>query len=384
MLSPHHLEKSSWLANLAENQTFLAGATLALLAGIFATGLWPFNFFAGNRAYWDASARSLRFRPYGIAYSTSDVVPHQAASGSSREAATIELRFRIAPRRTRHYSVIAAIGKDASRPVLAIVQSGTYLGVYVSCSECAGGLRKMWVDDLLRQPVDRLVTVVVGEAGTDVFVDGAHALHRPPSFVAAGRFRGPLVLGNSADGGFPWSGEVFGVAIYSRALTASEEAERFRDWSSGARERLAAAPGIVALYVFDAPPQGTLIRDRIGSQPDISIPGRFHPVHRVLFRRYSAADLDWPDIFINVVGFIPLGAVLFAYFQAPPATWRHSAWLAFLVSVGASILIEALQLYLPSRDSSLIDVASNTIGAALGVLCAYAVIRTWRVASPRA
>ncbi len=39
-----------------------------------------------------------------------------------------------------------------------------------------------------------------------------------------------------------------------------------------------------------------------------------------------------------------------------------------VVGSGSSLLVEILQVYLPTRDSSLVDVISNTTGTALGVL----------------
>jgi hypothetical protein len=214
----------------------------------------------------------------------------------------------------------------------------------------------------------------------DVFVDGAHALHRSPVAMSP-YLRGPLILGNSADGSFPWTGDIFGLAIYSRALSTSEQAEHARNWSMAAPANVAASPDLTALFIFNERPERTVIHDRTGSNNDISIPSRFHPVRRVLLRRYSVHALNWPDIIVNVIGFIPLGVVLFAYFQVSPRSRHQSALLALVVSVGTSVSIEVLQLYLPSRDPSLIDVTTNAFGAAVGIVCSYVILRLYRVST---
>ncbi len=67
--------------------------------------------------------------------------------------------------------------------------------------------------------------------------------------------------------------------------------------------------------------------------------------------------LDWVDVAENVLGYLPLG-VAFASLGG-----RRVIWAAALVSLGA----EATQLFLQHRTPSLIDVAANVAGAALGV-----------------
>jgi len=64
-----------------------------------------------------------------------------------------------------------------------------------------------------------------------------------------------------------------------------------------------------------------------------------------------------------------LGYFLLALF----ATWafpKLSRWLVFAGAVGYGILIELLQMNIITRSFDLADVASNSIGAALGIAVA--------------
>jgi len=73
------------------------------------------------------------------------------------------------------------------------------------------------------------------------------------------------------------------------------------------------------------------------------------------------------DLIVNVLGYLPFGAlvVLSLHPRLRGAAALAAATLAGLLLAGC---IEALQTYLPQRVSSNIDLATNTLGAALGAL----------------
>jgi len=90
----------------------------------------------------------------------------------------------------------------------------------------------------------------------------------------------------------------------------------------------------------------------------------------------------WPkywtslDVFLNVLAYIPLGLLIG---RAASHRLRQLTWgplLAFVLTVCASIflsiLLEALQTYLPSRRPSLLDVLTNGAGAGIGAFIASA------------
>src|SRR5690348_15797729 len=92
-----------------------------------------------------------------------------------------------------------------------------------------------------------------------------------------------------------------------------------------------------------------------------SIPTELRPVSRAVMHEVFDTSLDIPDILANVIGFIPLGVVLAA----------RGARSAIGIAACVSIFAETTQLFSLGRSPSLIDVATNVIGAALGVaICA--------------
>ncbi len=96
-------------------------------------------------------------------------------------------------------------------------------------------------------------------------------------------------------------------------------------------------------------------------------------LHR--FIRYLSGDnkLDWityalVEFTANVVLFIPIG-VLFVLLVG----WRRW-WLAALLGVALTASIESAQLFLPDRVTDPRDLASNSIGAGIGVALVLVVI----------
>lgn len=80
------------------------------------------------------------------------------------------------------------------------------------------------------------------------------------------------------------------------------------------------------------------------------------------------------DVIANVIGYMPLGflAALAAY---PVLRRRYAFAFAFICSILLSFTLELLQLYLPTRTSSNLDLLANTAGGTLGALIALAATR---------
>jgi len=83
----------------------------------------------------------------------------------------------------------------------------------------------------------------------------------------------------------------------------------------------------------------------------------------------------WPrfitatDIALNVAAYLPLGAVLFAALR-PPLRTVWALVFATLIATLLSLALENMQMFLPSRIASNVDLLANGAGAAIGALAA--------------
>ena len=83
--------------------------------------------------------------------------------------------------------------------------------------------------------------------------------------------------------------------------------------------------------------------------------------------------LGWPrwwtsfDLFSNLLGYMPLGLLLFVASARGGRSTAAAAGLAIAGSALLSVAMEVLQNYLPQRVASNVDLGLNALGAALGV-----------------
>jgi VanZ family protein len=93
---------------------------------------------------------------------------------------------------------------------------------------------------------------------------------------------------------------------------------------------------------------------------------------------YLSASFNRPvpafDVLVNVLGYFPLGflAVLAVY---PRLRGASGLAVAVACSAAMSFILESLQLYLPSRTASNLDLIANTAGGAAGAIVALAATR---------
>ena len=277
----------------------------------------------------------------------------------------------------------------------------------------------------------------------------------------------PLVVGTDSHGRSQWKGVLHEIAVFDIAMTP-EEVQRFKGSGvQGKEEPLAAShkpqgrtiehKRPLIHYVFKQ--ENTYetefrggkalgVRDLgKGEAADLVMPEQFAPYQRVYLGwdpDWMKNRSDWLDLAVNILGFIPFGALLFVQSgkwvlgigKKPQATShkpqgnaverqgfglqasgigiengnRASGFrlrdnngegidktrlayiviLTVVVGFVVSFAIEWLQAYLPSRDSSMRDLITNGLGTFIGaIVAAYLLKRArgsgqWTVASDAA
>lgn len=91
---------------------------------------------------------------------------------------------------------------------------------------------------------------------------------------------------------------------------------------------------------------------------------------------WSAVRQGWVEFGLNIALFAPLGLLVTMLFRR--------VWLGVVTALALSVAAEAVQEFLPGRLASLRDVLANVVGAAIGALIAWIILRRLRGgAAPR-
>ena len=309
---------------------------------------------------WIEGSRGLRFAPYGIAFVQEPVVGSSSTVDLSKP---FSIRLEIRPRDEPRDSIpriLSAYDNDGQEfffvgqwktnlVIWILTESGPSSGRYRE-TETAG----------LRKDASRKYFLRFTDSGLTILDGGALLETAPeirPSLIK--RHRGTrLVLGNSPSGQDPWTGEITSLSILPMALSP--------------QERVPLGPEPAIRYRFTEG-RGTICRNEGSPGHDLVIPTRFRaPFKGVLAPTWKLERWNlefWEDVVVNVFGFVPFGFVLFAWIRkSRPTAGFTAGFVAVCLGGIVSLVIELLQVYLPSRDSSLTDVITNVLGTWLGVM----------------
>lgn len=241
--------------------------------------------------------------------------------------------------------------KGVPLPALLIAQWQDHLAMRSrrNRSEVKRGYSEIGHRDVFAR--DGFVQLVISSEGrrTHVYADG-RILESRSDFPLLGPdnlFAGTLVVGNSADGTRPFTGEIRLVAVYDSFYRANSAA--FAE----------ARPVLEFDAARDAASQGLLI------------PTEFAPLQRRFFSPIAMATFQKSgyrsDIVINSLGFIPIGVCFAALLRRRVRSFLPCLFLLGLASFSLSFAIEWGQGYLVHRDSSCLDLALNTLSGCMAV-----------------
>ena len=338
-----------------------------VLLGILVAGLWPFH-RPKNEVSWSSNNRGLSFGKYGSIVSAA---PFKARSPQADGSCSIEIWLQ--PWRVKTSGTILAFYWPENRTVpFALRQSlGDLVLLRRNDDPSRHGKRiRLYVDDVFSHQQPVFVTISSGPSGTRVYVDGTLVKTTPSFRFSSPDLTGQLVIGNAPATTDNWSGELKGLAVYDRGLTADDVSQHYESWKTGKKATLAGSEGAVGLYLFHEG-NGSVVHNEVDPVTDLHVPPRFFVLdEQFLERPWDEFRPDWnywKDVGINVGGFVPLGFFFYAYLALIHRS-EHSAAVTIAFGFVVSVTIEVLQAFLPTRDSGMTDLITNTLGTAFGVM----------------
>jgi hypothetical protein len=364
---------------------YLGVICILIITVILIAGLWPFDFNPVNKVEWLQNGNGIFFYGQGM------VVSRQPLNigTNNPENRSLSIEFLVRPHKESNNNTASIVTLyDHDRELFMAGQWLSELIVRVPSvkTERQKHYREISIDDALTKDVTHFITMVSEKESTAIYINGILEKIVPDfSLLSIDKeLSGRLILGNSPDGTHAWNGSFFGLAAYNRALRNTDIRDHYDAWQQHIHSRSSAAfedysrgpiagPAMpVALYLFNEQ-SGELVHDHSGSSHDLMIPRVFQPLHRTVLEMpekgffFSRSNLN--DIAINILGFMPFGFFVSAWLRLAKNISAARAY-GITLSVGfcLSFAIEVTQVYLPTRDSSLMDVISNTIGTALGIL----------------
>lgn len=355
-------------SNGAVKLKILGVLCILVLCGILVAGLWPFH-APINDVTWLNNSDGLDFHRHGTLVSSKTFRP---ASFGEETFCSVEISLR--PRSLDDLSTILAFFTPEPGIQFSLEQFGTDMALQnlsqTADSRAKGAPSGVIVRDvfLSRQPL--LIAIASGVAGTSIYVDGVMLGAIPQFRFSTGDCSGQLVVGTSPVVNRSWSGQLGELAIYSQELTKAQVSRHFESWTARKRFDVGRDEHVVALYLFNERHGGT-VHDSSGSEINLSIPERFLIVHeKFLEPPWQEFHNDWgywKNVLINIGGFIPLGLLFYAYLAMAKRS-SLPALTTVMLGAAVSLTIEVLQAYLPTRDSGMTDIITNTLGSGFGVM----------------
>jgi VanZ like family/Concanavalin A-like lectin/glucanases superfamily len=347
--------------------TVLGSICVAVLCAILCAGLWPFH-APKNQVSWAEHRNGLSFGHYGTVLSIGEIATKPQTGGVG---CSIEIWLQ--PARTMATRTILAFYTDQGPRIAFSLHQ--YQDSIIAQRELTQQVRvrivRIGAEHILKKDRPAFITITSSAEGGRLYVDGSLAVVNPNFQLFDRDLATRLVVGNDPTSNDNWSGVLLGMAIYNRKMSASEVTQHYESWQTYASPN-PHDDRIVAFYRFDER-RGRVAHNLVRSSADLYIPERYVVPH--------AGFLKWPwtefrprwgylkNVVINIAGFVPLGFFVAAYLSLE-RHYTHPRIPVATVILGAlvSLTIEVLQAYLPTRDSGMTDIITNTFGTGMGAL----------------
>ena len=361
--------------------TYFVWAILTIFTVIIALffGLRPKGGSSANDVQWLSDQGGLKFQGQGMAF-IENVGP--AMDDRHETPFTIEMAVTPAKGRLRGYNPLLVMHSGHDHSQMTIWQYSQSL-IVMNGNDYNNRQRRVRLvaRDIFSTPETRFITIVSGPQGSRLHVDGDVVAVKKDMYLTLPHRESKLrlVLGNSVYASHGWRGVIHGLTITSIAFEEEAVKRRHKTWLADRSFDSIQADSQILLFTFN-----TDAADRLKKPPthqSLRVPERLVALEkRVLESPWGHSRWDRKtilDILINIVGFMPIGMVLYAFLQSLAGpTGRHRQAAAVLLCLILSLFIELTQALIPSRVSSLRDLMLNTFGAWAGIV-------SWRLIDRR-
>lgn len=343
----------------------LTAASVCVLAGILVAGLWPFHAPA-NEVTWLGSGNGLHLGDNGTLLSAGEM-PYNAADANL----PCSLEIWLQPGDPDASAAILAFYAPGASSQFSLRQSKQDLELVIETREKIARPPHIafYADNVFAKAKSVFITITSGSAATRVFLDGKLAREASRFPLTAADFKGTLVVANSPFQNDSWSGNLRGLAFYGAELSPSQALDHYKAWTSGNAAALSTQARLLGFYLFNEH-AGSAVHNYAKNGVDLAIPAKYTVLHeKFLESPWQEFSADWwylKDILINIAGFVPLGFLFRAGLEARRV--KRAAAYTIMIGAATSITIEVLQAFLPTRDSGMTDILTNTLGTATGVM----------------
>jgi VanZ family protein len=335
---------------------------LLVLVGILVAGLAPFG-RPRNAVTWLGNENGVRFGRYGTIWSSGEFV---AADAQGEASCSLEIWLQ--PDSTSASSTVLAFYTPEHPLQFLLQQYHELLILKRQLQDGEKGTQIIGTEGVFRRVEPVFISMTSGADKSSMYVDGELA-RSFPGIRFGKECAGQLVLGTSPIGKGSWPGHLKGLALYHQELSSAEVLRHYQSWTTQGRPALLGNERAIGVYLFNEG-SGNVVHNDVRPGIDLYIPPRFTLLHEVFlepfWKEFKPSVSYWKDVFVNIVGFIPLGFCFCAYWSSARPI-KHVNLTTVVFGFAVSLTIEVLQSYLPTRDSGTTDLITNTLGTFLGV-----------------
>lgn len=307
----------------------------------------------------------IHFERFGIAYTKID-------SQFLLKNFTTEIAIKPTQTKSPGFNLIMSIHDGDDSNQLIIGQWKTHVVIMNGDDYSNKRKIKRITAEIFNMPYKKvLLTITTGEKGTELFINGELVKTNPDlHLMFPGGKEAMLTLGNSVYGNNPWSGTIYGFALYGHYLSQENIKKHYQAWEATNSYKGLREEKPLLFFDFDKNDTNRLSGFEKGMAA-LKIPECFPVlVKQILsapWKNIGFTKNSIIDITINLIGFIPLGFILYALvYNFCELSQNRILFIIVIVSMIVSLLIEITQAWIPSRSSQSLDLILNTAGGYFG------------------